>query len=93
MEISPGSQAAPLIDLAARARQTPLEVRGASGAGVNRDAVFISAAARRMSRMAALPNMRVDRVNAVREQIAAGTYETPEKIDAALDRLLDEWTR
>jgi hypothetical protein len=26
----------------------------------------------------------------VRSEIAAGTYETPEKLDSALDRLLDE---
>ena len=30
------------------------------------------------------------RIRAIREQIAAGTYLTPEKIDAAVERLHDE---
>ena len=34
--------------------------------------------------------IRADLVARVRNEIAAGTYETPEKLDAALDRLLDE---
>lgn len=34
--------------------------------------------------------IRVDRVAEIRRQIASGTYETPDKLDAALDRLLDE---
>jgi len=34
--------------------------------------------------------IRQDRVDAIRAQIASGTYETPEKLDAALERLLDE---
>ena len=35
-------------------------------------------------------SMRTDLVRRVRSEIAQGTYETPEKLDAALDRLLDE---
>jgi len=38
----------------------------------------------------ALPDIRQDRVNALRAQIASGAYETDEKISAALDRMLDE---
>jgi negative regulator of flagellin synthesis FlgM len=37
-----------------------------------------------------LPEIREDRVAAIRAQIANGTYETPEKLDIALSRLLDE---
>jgi negative regulator of flagellin synthesis FlgM len=37
-----------------------------------------------------LPEIREDRVAAIRAQIASGTYETPEKLDIALSRLLDE---
>jgi negative regulator of flagellin synthesis FlgM len=37
-----------------------------------------------------LPEIREDRVASIRAQIAAGTYETPEKLDAALSRLIDE---
>ena len=34
--------------------------------------------------------IRIDRVADIRRQIAEGNYETPEKLDAALDRLLDQ---
>jgi anti-sigma28 factor (negative regulator of flagellin synthesis) len=34
--------------------------------------------------------IRIDRVAELRRQIADGSYETSEKLDAALDRLLDE---
>lgn len=34
--------------------------------------------------------MRIDRVAEIRRQIADGRYETAEKLDAALDRLLDQ---
>ena len=34
--------------------------------------------------------IRIDRVAELRRQIADGSYETPEKLDAALDRLLDQ---
>lgn len=36
------------------------------------------------------PGVRADKVAAVRQQIEAGTYETPEKLDRVIDRLLDE---
>ena len=35
--------------------------------------------------------IRIDRVADIRRQIADGSYETPEKLDAALDRLLDQF--
>ena len=35
------------------------------------------------------PPIRQDLVDRVRKEIAAGTYDTPEKWDAALDRLLE----
>ncbi len=34
--------------------------------------------------------IRIDRVADIRRQISDGNYETPEKLDAALDRLLDQ---
>ena len=34
--------------------------------------------------------VRLDRVMAVKSQIDAGTYFTPEKLDAALDRAFDQ---
>jgi negative regulator of flagellin synthesis FlgM len=37
-----------------------------------------------------LPEIRYERVEEIRRQIAAGSYETPEKLELALDRLFDE---
>lgn len=54
------------------------------------DEVEISEAARLAEQAAESAGIRQDRVSAIREQIAQGTYETPEKLDAALERLLDE---
>jgi len=36
------------------------------------------------------PDIRQDRVQAIRAQIASGTYETGGKLDVAVSRLLDE---
>ena len=38
----------------------------------------------------ALPEVRQARVDRIRAEIAAGTYETDEKLEIALGRLLDE---
>jgi len=37
-----------------------------------------------------LPEIREDRVAQIRSQIQSGTYETADKLDVALSRLLDE---
>ena len=57
------------------------------GVGEVHDAVTLSVDAVRAAD--ATSDIRFDRVNAIRAAIADGTYETPEKLDAALDRLLD----
>lgn len=43
------------------------------------------------SQIAGGGEIRIDRVAELRRQIADGSYETPEKMDAALDRLLDQF--
>ena len=35
--------------------------------------------------------IRIERVAEIRRQIASGNYETADKLDAALDRLLDQF--
>lgn len=52
-----------------------------------RDSVTLSVDAVRAAESAG--EIRFDRVNAIRAAIADGSYETPEKLDAALDRLLE----
>jgi negative regulator of flagellin synthesis FlgM len=55
-----------------------------------RDEVNISDAARLVEQVYQAPDIRQDRVQAIRAQIAAGTYETPDKLNAAVEHLLDE---
>jgi negative regulator of flagellin synthesis FlgM len=54
------------------------------------DEVDISEAARQMEQVRQMPDVRGDRVEAVRRQIAEGSYETGDKLSVAIDRLLDE---
>jgi negative regulator of flagellin synthesis FlgM len=35
-------------------------------------------------------DVRTDKVQAIRQQIAEGSYETPEKLDAAIERMMDD---
>ena len=55
------------------------------------DQVDISAEADLVSRVHELPDIRADRVEDIRAEIDAGVYETDEKLDVAVGRLLDEF--
>ncbi len=52
------------------------------------DRVELSDSARLMSRLTQTSDVRNDLVASVRAMIRAGTYETPEKLDAAAEKLL-----
>jgi negative regulator of flagellin synthesis FlgM len=54
------------------------------------DELEISEAARLTEQAWAVPEVRQDRVDAIRAKIAEGTYETQEKLEIAVERLLDE---
>jgi flagellar biosynthesis anti-sigma factor FlgM len=54
------------------------------------DTLEISAEAAAASRLSDIPDIRHDRVAAIKAQIQAGTYETADKLDRALDAMLDE---
>jgi len=54
------------------------------------DELHISTAGQFIDQIHELPAIRQDRVAALRQAIAEGTYETADKLDAAVDRLLDE---
>lgn len=58
--------------------------------GQIQDELEISDVGRTVEQVNQLPDIRHDRVNEIRAQIAAGTYETEGKLQVALDRLLDE---
>jgi len=47
-------------------------------------------AARLVDQIHHVPEVRQERVDQIRSQLAAGTYETQQKLDVALERLLDE---
>jgi len=54
------------------------------------DQVEVSPLAQYLRRLQELPSMRVDVIERVRADIDKGVYETPEKVDAAIDRLIEE---
>ena len=54
------------------------------------DQLTLSPEALHASRVQDLPEIRADKVADIRAQIESGKYESPEKLDIALDRLLDE---
>lgn len=54
------------------------------------DQVDISVEADFVSQIHDLPAVRAERVDDIRAQIEAGTYETDQKLDVAVGRLLDE---
>ena len=58
--------------------------------GAIQDELQISDAGKMVDEVRQMPEMRMDRIKELRQQIASGTYETPEKLDIALGRLLDE---
>ena len=67
----------------ANAPQTSEPLHGA-------DQVEISSEADMVSRVHELPDVRADKIAEIRAQIEAGTYDTAEKLDVAVGRLLDE---
>ena len=76
-----------------KAPHTPQPSQPATGAvsdNIHIDQLDISPEADALSRAREASDVRQDRVNEIRQQIASGTYETEEKLDLALSRLLDE---
>ena len=54
------------------------------------DRLDISEAGQMAGRLAEIPDIRADRVADIRAALANGTYEALDKLDVAVDRLLDE---
>jgi negative regulator of flagellin synthesis FlgM len=54
------------------------------------DRVEISQIARLMSEATLLPEVQAEKIAQVKAQIEAGTYITPEKMDIAVERLLQD---
>lgn len=45
-----------------------------------------------LEKLKQIPAVRQDLVDQIRTQIASGSYDTPEKLNAALDGMIDETT-
>jgi len=82
-----GRTGAPTLGLV---RSTDRSAPASDAAPRQRDQVELSSAAQLLSRMSELPDVREDLVARVRGEIAAGTYETDDKLNAAIDALLSE---
>jgi negative regulator of flagellin synthesis FlgM len=67
-----------------------VEASSNAQAAAPRDQVEISQLGLVLDGIHRLPEIRHEKVEAIREQIAAGTYETPEKLERALDNLMNE---
>lgn len=63
--------------------------RPAPAEGIS-DVVEISTIAKLASKIHELPPVRTELVERVKAEIAAGTYETPERLEVAIDRLMEE---
>jgi len=73
--------------------QTPRtqRINGDAPAGTRQgDTVELSATAQYLSQLKDLPDVREELVARVRAELDAGTYETSDRIDAAVDALADD---
>ena len=55
------------------------------------DQVEISQIAHYLSRIAALPEIRTEKVESLRQALVEGNYDVDAKLSTALDRLLEEY--
>jgi len=65
-------------------------IRSQQAPATANDTVEISQVARLLGKVAEIPEVRAEKIAAVKAQIQAGTYITPEKIDITVERLLRE---
>ncbi len=64
--------------------------RSACRAQQTSDSVEISTAAKLAIKVRDIPDVRVDLVAGVKAEIVAGTYETSERLEITIDRLLED---
>jgi negative regulator of flagellin synthesis FlgM len=81
------SQAIQSLNATQRGKALPATDAASSGSATSIDQLDLSAEAQSLSHSASI--IRQDKVDAIRQAIANGSYESPEKLSAALDKLLD----
>jgi len=78
---------------APKAIEPPTNIAATERAGqaeAPRDVVEISSVAKLAAKIQDIPEVRGELVARVKSQIEAGAYETPERIEIAVDKLMDE---
>ena len=89
MSISPIGTNSPITRL--QGSKAVTQAQGSQDAGTRAlDTVEISDAARYLGEIRKLPEIRQEKVAAARDAIAAGTYETPQKLDVTVNRLMED---
>lgn len=83
--IGPVERTAPAKGVTAPSSRIPNDAPTRSG-----DRVEISQHAKFLDQLRHLPEVRQNRVEQIRSAIADGSYETGEKVDEAIDRLVSE---
>lgn len=73
----------------ARESQTAEPARAAASAS-DTDQVELSERARLLSKLQDTPEIRADLVSRTRDEIAQGTYLTPDKLESAADNAIDD---
>jgi len=66
------------------ARPEPTSVRGGE------DRVEVSAVSTYLAKLRLLPAVRHDLVRTIQEEIASGGYDSPEKLNAAIDEMISD---
>jgi negative regulator of flagellin synthesis FlgM len=91
-DIAPRTVSAALAPTLHRAGPRVADARPVNGSTAVRgdDRVEFSRAAQLLSKLHELPDVRQDLVDRVKNEIASGTYETPDKLDAALESLSED---
>ena len=92
MQVPGASQFSPRIHgpHSINAPHAPFRSEAAKTPASGSDRLEISPAAEAAVQATEAGGIRQDLVNRIRSEIADGNYETPAKLDTALDRLLDE---
>ncbi len=90
MSISPIGSNSPITRLQGSKATTEIQSSQDVNTSSATDTVEISDGARYLAHLKSLPDVREDKVQAARASIASGKFETPDRIDGTVDRLLSE---
>ena len=83
--VEPLQQAAPVEVMPREGVETPAAIAAGEA-----DRVELSEQARLIEQLRDMPDVRQDRIEAIRAALVDGTYLTDEKLQVAVDRVIDE---